>query len=135
MGNQTPPPPLPNEQLPQRHGCFTAWLVLMLIANIVTAISTPLMISTIRQAAPNVSPGSVVIVVFAAIANIMFAIALFKWKRWGFYGFIATAVVALITNLSIGFGVRQSIVGLIGIPLLYWVMNIGGANKAWPHLK
>ena len=97
----------------------------MLIANTATAISTPLMLSTIRQTAPNVSTRSVAIIVTAAIANIVFAIALFKWRRWGFYGFIATAIVALITNLSIG----------LGIPLLYWVMNMGGANKAWPHLK
>jgi hypothetical protein len=107
----------------------------MLIANTATAISTPLMLSTIRQAAPNVSAGSVAIIVTAAIANIVFAIALFKWRRWGFYGFIVTATVALITNLSIGLGIGQSIFGLIGIPLLYWVMNMGGANKAWQHLK
>lgn len=107
----------------------------MLIANTATAISTPLMLSTIRQTAPNVSTRSVAIIVTAAIANIVFAIALFKWRRWGFYGFIATAIVALITNLSIGLGIGQSIFGLIGIPLLYWVMNMGGANKAWPHLK
>jgi hypothetical protein len=135
MDNSIPPPPLPTEQPPQRHGCFTAWLVLMLIANTATAISTPLMLSTIRQAAPNVSAGSVAIIVTAAIANIVFAIALFKWRRWGFYGFIVTATVALITNLSIGLGIGQSIFGLIGIPLLYWVMNMGGANKAWQHLK
>ena len=120
---------------PQRHGCFTTWLVLMLIANAVTAISTPLMFSAMKQVAPNVSTGAVAVIVIAGIANIVFAIALFKWKRWGFYGFIASAIVALITNLSIGLGIGQSVVGLIGIPLLYWVMNMGGPNKAWPHLK
>ena len=135
MDNQTPPPPLPTEQPPQRHGCFTAWLVLMLIANTATAISTPLMFSAIKQTAPNFSAGALAIIVIAAIANVVFAVALFKWKRWGFYGFITTAIIALITNLSIGLGVGQSIIGLIGIPLLYWVMNMGGPNKAWPHVK
>jgi hypothetical protein len=107
----------------------------MLIANAATAIVTPLSIAGMRQAGLQPSPIGIGVIVFCAIANIAFAVALFRWQRWGFYGFIATSAIALITNLSLGVGIGPSLFGLIGIALLYWVLNMGGTNKAWTHLK
>ena len=135
MDNATQPPSLPAQQPPQRHGCLTAWLIFMLIANAATAIVTPLSIAGMRQAGLQPSAIGIGVIVVCAIANIAFAIALFRWQRWGFYGFIATSAIALITNLSLGVGIGPSLFGLIGIALLYWVLNMGGTNKAWPHLK
>ena len=135
MDNATQPPSLSTQQPPQRHGCLTAWLIFMLIANAATAIVTPLSIAGMRQAGLQPSPVGIGVIVVCAIANIAFAVALFRWQRWGFYGFIATSAIALIANLSLGVGIGRSLFGLIGIVLLYWVLNMGGTNKAWPHLK
>jgi hypothetical protein len=107
----------------------------MIIANAATAIITPLSISGMRQAGLQPSPIGIGVIVLCAIANIIFAIALFRWQRWGFYGFIATTAVAPIINLSFGIGIGGSLFGLIGIVLLYWVLNMGGERKAWPRLK
>lgn len=131
MNNPTEPPSLPAE----RHGCLTAWLVFMIIANAATAVITPLSIAGMRQAGLQPSPISIGVIVICAIANIIFAVALFRWQRWGFYGFIAASAVALITNLSLGLGIGQSLFGLVGIFILYWVLNMGGERKAWPRLK
>jgi hypothetical protein len=67
----------------------------MIIANSATAIVTPLWISGMRQAGLHPWPIGIGVIVICAIANIIFAIALFRWQRWGFYGFIATSAVAL----------------------------------------
>lgn len=107
----------------------------MLIANAATAVITPFSIAGMRQAGLQPSPVGIGVIVICAIANVAFAVALFRWQKWGFYGFIATSAIALITNLSLGLGIGQSLFGLIGIALLYWVLNMGGSNKAWPHLK
>lgn len=122
-------------QSPQRHGCLTAWLVLMIIANAATIIMTPASLGAMRQAGLHPSPLAIAIVIICALVNVVCAIALLRWKRWGFYGFIATTAVAMITNLSIGLSITTSIIGLVSIALLYLVLNIGGANKAWPHLR
>lgn len=115
-----------------RHrGCFTAWLVLMLIANAATAISTLLMFSGITQRVPVFSGRVTSLIVIEAIVNGLFAIALFKGKRWGFHGFVISAVIALITNLSVGLGIGQSIPGWVGIPLLYYLMSMGKSNERW----
>ena len=121
--------------MPRRHGCFTAFLACILIADTFAVIALPMMFSMIKKTMPNLSTGMLAALIFCALANIVFAIAIIKWKRWGFYGYIAVSVVGCIVNLSLGRGIIQAAIGLLSIALLYWVMNMGGPNKAWPHLK
>ncbi len=137
MNSENPPPenhstlqsPMP------RHGCFTAWLILMLIANAATAITTPLSVANMSKTGLQINGTAIAVIVICAVANLIFAIALFRWMKWGFWGFCVTSAVALVTNLSVGLGIGPSLGGLIGIGLLYWVLNMGEANKAWPRLK
>ena len=135
MDDPSQPPPLPTQSPPPRHGCLTTWLILMLVANAATAIVTPFSVAGMRNAGLQPSPIGIGVIVICAIANIAFAIALFRWQKWGFYGFAVTTAIALITNLSLGVGIGRTVLGLIGIVLLYWVLNMGGTNKAWPYLK
>ncbi len=107
----------------------------MIVANAATAVSTPLMYGSIKRAAPDASPATIALISIAGVANIIFAIALFRWKKWGFFGFVATSVIALVTNLFLGLGIAQSLFGLVGIGILYWVLNMGGNNKGWPRLQ
>ena len=68
------------------------------------------------------------------IANVACAIALFKWKKAGFYGFIVTSAVAFIVNISIGLGIGPSLVGLGGIGLLFGILHIGKEQAGWRQL-
>ena len=118
----------------QRHGCLTAWLVLMIMGNSAAALIYLLARQTIKQAFP-ASPGWLfpVLAVFS-IFNLVCAIALFKWKSWGFWGFLLSSIVAFIVNLSTGLGIGQSLLGLLGIVLLYAVLHIGKEEKGWSQL-
>lgn len=118
-----------------RHGCLTAFLVFMIVANSATVIFYLFGSDAISRALPN-APGWVFIVlaVFSAF-NLVCAIALFRWKKWGFWGFCLSGVVALVINVSIGLGVGRSLSGLIGIAILYGVLHIGKDNKGWPQLN
>ena len=119
----------------QRHGCLTAVLVLMIIANSATALMYLLGSNAIQQAAPGIPSWSLAVLgIFAAI-NLVCTVALFKWKKWGFWGFIFTSIAALFVNLSIGLGIGQSLLGLGGLALLYGVLHIGKENKGWPQLE
>jgi len=120
---------------PARHGGLVAWLVIVLAANIAAAAVILYMYWVVNKTFPDASVWSTAIRTTVALANVVFVIAIFKWRRWGFYGFIVSSLVALVTNISIGIGIPQSLVGLIGVLLLYGALNIGGPNKAWPHLK
>ncbi len=134
--SENPPPPVPSgTPQPERHGCLTAWLILMLIANAGTAIMTPLSVEGMKKAGLQPTSTTITVVVLCAVANMVFAIALFRWFKWGFWGFCLTSAAALATNLSVGMGIGSSLFGLIGVGLLYWVLNMGEGNKAWPRLR
>jgi hypothetical protein len=50
-------------------------------------------------------------------------------------GFLATSIVALFVNFALGIGIGQSLLGLLGVALLYAVLQIGKENKGWPQLE
>lgn len=121
----------------QRHGCVTAWLIFMIIANSLTAI---LYLFAGDMIAPNlpdgISDSMLILLAVLGIANVIFSILLFNWKKLGFWGFIITSISALIINLSIGLGIGQSLFGLIGIAVLYGVLQIKRDNTpAWNNLE
>jgi hypothetical protein len=82
-----------------------------------------------------VSTGTFLILVILGIFNIACAIALWNWKKWGFYGFIASSVASFIINVASGQNIISSLVGLLGIAILYGILNIGGEKQAWTRLE
>ena len=117
-----------------RHGCLTAWLVVMIIANSATALTYLLGSGAIGETLPNMPGWAFPVLIVMSLFNLVCAIVLFQWKKWGFWGFCASSVVALVVNLSIGLGVGPALVGLLGVLFLYGVLHIGKENKGWPQL-
>ena len=121
----------------QRHGCVTAWVVLMIITNSLTAIIYLFASDLITNNLPgNVSTPMIILLGLVGIGNVVFSVFLFQWKKLGFWGFATTSVMALIINLSLGLGIGQSILGLVGIALLYGILQIKKDNvSAWDNLE
>jgi hypothetical protein len=121
-------------QMKQRHGCLTAWLVLIIVANALVGVAYLATAGTLTRT--GTVPGwAIPVLILLSLANVGLAIALFMWKRWGFYGFVATSLIALVVNLAIGLSVAQAVFGLVGVAVLYGVLQIGNvSNKGWPQL-
>jgi hypothetical protein len=116
-----------------RHGCLTAWLILMIVANSLTALSYLVLTLLGRK---TVAPAwALVTLAVGCIANVVFAVALFRWKRWGFFGFLVTTILALVINLRIGIKPIFVGIGLFGIVILYAVLQIGGERRGWNQLE
>lgn len=120
---------------PTRHGCLTTFLVVTILLDLVAVFLNATSGEAMRQTGFRASLAVIGVLTFCAAANIIFAIALFRWWRWGFYGFIVTTTLAVVTNLYVGLGTAVSLVGLVRVAILYWVLNMGGANRAWTRLK
>jgi len=121
----------------QRHGCVTAWLVLMIIANAFLSIVYLFFGNALSDGLGSSFPQSIMLL-FAvlAIINLVFAIMLFKWKKWAFWGFVGSSLIALILNLSMGLDVGSSLTGLIGIAILYGILQIKqNGVSAWENLE
>ena len=114
----------------KRGGCLTAWLILMLIGNSL-AVLLYLVLFAIGQSLLGISPGwSTPIVAICSILNIIFAIAILKWRRWGVYGFGGTTIVAFVINLAIGFPIWITLMGLVGIIVLVILLR-----PVWKYLQ
>mgnify|MGYP001447186829 CR=1 FL=1 len=120
----------------QRHGCVTAWLIFMIIANSFTAILYLFSGDMVSQNLPGgISNTMIFLLAIMGIGNIIFSILLLNWKKIGFWGFSLTSIGALLTNLSVGISIGQSLLGLVGIAVLYGVLQIKKDNTtAWDNL-
>ena len=116
----------------QRHGCLTAWLIYMIIGN---SISTLIWLIDPGIFQLDASEGTFVLLAFLGALNVMCAIALLQWKRWGFYGFCGTSIISCFINVSLGFGIVSLLLSLFAVGALFGMLNIGQERKAWPRLE
>jgi hypothetical protein len=127
----------PKNQLNQRGVLLTLWLTLMLAANIMTGFMYFLLTYAELTFSPtNVSLAAeitavlfntiplwaAVLVSIFDIVNVVGVIALFKWRKLGFYALFMTTVAALVVNVWLGVGI-YSILGLSGIIILYFLLR------------
>jgi hypothetical protein len=122
-------------ELKRRHGCLTAWLVLMIFTNSLTAVVYSLAGAFLRRFTPGAPRWAFPVLAAVGIVNTVCAFALFRWKKWGFYGFVATALVTAVVNVVIGLKIVQILLGLAGVAILYGVLQIGSEKKGWTQLE
>ena len=118
----------------QRHGCLTAWLIMMIITNAACALMYSIGSAAIKTTYPDAPGWTFPVLIVFSLLNLAYAIAIFKWKKWGFWGFCVSSLVVLGVNLTIGLGLLQSLGGLVGVAIFYGVLHIGKENKGWPQL-
>ncbi len=118
----------------QRHGCLTAYLILLIVANSATSLIYLLGSKAITQNTSSMPEWAIPVLITFGVFNLICAIALFKWKKWGFWGCCISAVIMAGINLSLGLEIKSVIGGFVGIAILYGVLQIGKENKGWIQL-
>ena len=125
------PPMVPK----QRHGCLTTWLIIMMIAKSGVGLFYLFGSASMAAAYPHAPTWAFFALALISFANLAGAIALFMWKKWGFYLFAAMSVIIFGINLVIGVNIIAALFGFIGLAFLYGVLQIGKENKGWPQLE
>ena len=120
-----------------RHGCVTAWLILMIVVNAIAAASNLLAGDFLSESLGKPVPhGMMVVLSLIAVVNVVFAVMLMQWKKWAFWGFAISSVVTMGINVGIGFGIAQSLLGLVGFAILYIVLQIKERGRSsWENLE
>jgi len=98
---------------------LTAFLLLMSIANLFTGFvyfSNP---QVIIEAYPSIPEGLVYAMGLLAAINFILAVAIWRWRKIGIWGFYASATLAFCINIYIGLGITNSLVGLIVVLIIY----------------
>jgi hypothetical protein len=118
----------------RRHGCLTTWLVLIVAANSLVGLLYLFARDPIQRSLPSAA-WAIPVLTLVSAANVVFAIALFQWKMWGFVGLVATSGVAFVINLSVGLNIAGALLGFLGPVVLYALLQIGGEKKSWTQLE
>lgn len=123
-----------SDQNKKRHGCLTAWLILMIIANSLTSLAFLIGSQSVRLKFPQAPPWAFPVLGALGVINLVCAIALLKWKKWGFFGFVASSLIAFAVNLMVGVPIYQALLGIVGFVVLFGLLQIGKENKGWTQL-
>jgi len=113
----------------KRHGCLTVYLWFMVVVNSVVALIYLIEGREIENRIPFCPGWAIPVLTICGILNVVFAIALLRWRRWGFVGFIATALLTFAVNASIRVSFFQALLGLFGVAILYGVLQIGDKEE------
>ena len=126
------PPRPPDEKY--RHGCLTVWLYVLAIGSVLRAMRPVSAGLKVPEGSPPPPTWANVASILLAVLTFAFVIALFRWKKWGFWGICATFVGYGVIYGSLGFP-PYLVVGCLVIPvILYGVLRIGQRNKGWRQL-
>lgn len=115
----------------KRHWRVTAWLIFLLVMNSVY------LLGSFVTKFPNASEWAVQVLTGYLLCNLVCVIALFKWKKWGFWGYVMGSVVGLALQIPLGMGIGISTVlySVAEVVVLYEVLKIGKENNAWLQLE
>ena len=121
----------------KRHGCLLVYLILILIANAFNSfvyLNPPILPPEMAESA-NIVGWLFPVMATMSLINLMSAVAILKWKKWGFWLFTLTACVTLCLNLYAGVNIVSAMFGLLGVAILYGVLQLGGDKKGWTQLE
>jgi hypothetical protein len=116
----------------KRHSFLTIWLCLIVILNLLGGIYYLLNTDKIHELVPTTPLWVIKIQADLAIFNVVCAVALFNWKRWGFWGYCATGVISCFLNIffsSISIP-KAIIISSFSVLMLFWALNVGKEQKA-----
>jgi hypothetical protein len=75
------------------------------------------------------------ILIFAGLANLVFAVALLHFQKWGFWGLVATGFSALIVQINLGVAtVFTVLLTVFSLSILLGLLRPGGQDDAWYKL-
>lgn len=120
----------------ERHGCLTAWLILLIAGNAVLAALNLSWKALIDPGISTKMQHSMVVLAVLGFCNAGFAFALFRWKLWGFYGIVVTGILAFMINLNAGIAPIDALPGLIGVVVLFAILQIRKNDvSAWDQME
>jgi hypothetical protein len=120
---------------PKRNLCLTVFLSALLFANGLTVIFYLFTGRRFVLTYPHTPDWLFYPWAVGSALNVLFAIFLFRWRKWAFYAFCLVAAALSAIDASFGVPLRSAGDRLVGAAALYGVLQIGRKNKGWPQLK
>jgi|GEM_PF-3916878 len=125
-----------------RHGFFVAILIVIFVSQLLGIFLLPCLgldsieIARIDGQSTEYPIWAIVLKPLMSIAMMVFIVALYYWKRWGFYGICALYATNIFTNMIMHGGMCNSFSNILIVGLLIAAMAVGKEHqKIWHHLE
>ena len=124
-----------NNDLKQRHGCVTFWLWLVLLVNLGSVLMQ--VVNLFDPEEPVYPVWTVVLLVLLASCNVVASLLLMRWRKLGFYLFVASALAELVVGLLLlDLNPVQSVTLLFNIAIWCAVLQIrSDGRSAWSQME
>lgn len=116
------------EERPARGGCLTIMLGLNILGGVILAwlwLAAPDIFKMVDRTSPNFT-----FTVLLGVLQAFFALALWRWQKWGFWGLLVTTIFTTLVNVQEG-GQTSLIGGLVGPALIWWFLQPHWANMPY----
>lgn len=118
----------------KRHGCLAVYLILLMIIGLLGAGLYFFAGNLIAISNPEIPPKLRPIFGIANLMIVLSAVALWLWKRWGFWLFVANGIGIGIINTSLTMSAFTALMPVISILIMYGILNIGTERNGWRQL-
>lgn len=122
------------EQLKERHGCVNAWLWLVIIANFCMVIYYTVTMFGAYDSSISLAFGLTAVL---SVVNILGAILLMRWNKYGFYLYTVSALLAAVFCIVV-LGAELYVIGSSLFVILIWwgILHIKKNNvSAWQLME
>jgi len=69
------------------------------------------------------------------VLALVFLFALFKLKKWGFWGYALSSLAMALVQLAAGHTLITALTGLGSTAIILASLHVGKENKVWSHLE
>ena len=109
-------------KIKKTHGFWlSVFPILMFIVNFFSAYIYFTNPAAMTDLFPKASTGLIYFLGCLCLVNVLLAVGIWGWKKWGIYGFYLMAVLSFVINIYVGVGLKRSLSGLIGGIIIFLV--------------
>jgi membrane-associated HD superfamily phosphohydrolase len=121
----------------QRHGCLTAWLIYLIIANSLVSLGLLFSSESVTKNLSYITSENVYLtVVFIGIADTLFSFLLLRWIKIGFWGLLTTGILLCIVQLINSNSILNPIITIVCLLILYGLLQLKKNNvSGWDNLE
>ena len=120
------------EQPAVRTKTTTIWLWIVIILNVIVGLLSFTQIGTLADL--GINPVFLIVSAVLSLGLAVGAYIILQWKKMGFYIAVGCIVLNVLVSIIGGSGLTSIIGGIIGLGILYYVLQYPKDNKAWNHL-
>ena len=120
----------------KRHGCLTDYLIFMIVVLLPSVLLYLFFPDIIARSNPEIPGWISPFFGLVGITQITCILAIWRWKKWGFYVFLVLGLGFGCFNAWLTGSVITFLMAPIGILIMYGVLHIGGPQrKGWTQLE